>query len=187
MLAEVFFIIAPLDPVPEQARVCAVEEPSLPIECQPEDVSSPFAEQLEVPRHGMIAPDSLLEFDPADATGRRAAVEPIEPAVGAPREMVGQRLGIFDPESVEQNLRVAVWGVIAVTIGIKEEVRDLDDVDSAIAEFDAGAQIQPAHKIAEAIGTAVAVRVFKNRDPVGAAGTMRRRLGFFVVDRSRIA
>ena len=101
--------------------------------------------------------------------------------------MVGQRLGVFHAEAGEQDLGVAVGHVIAVAVGIEEQVGDLEDVDAAVAERQPGAQVQPGHEVLEAVGAAVAVRVLADGDPVVPSGPLRWRFGDAGIDRARPA
>jgi len=78
------------------------------IKRQAEQVAAPLAEELELLGEGMDSPDGLLELDSADVVARGAAGDAVEPAVGAPGEVVHQRLGVLHPEAGEQDLGVAV-------------------------------------------------------------------------------
>src|SRR5262245_54508925 len=86
VLAERLPVVSPLDPVEhdEPADVRAGEEPAAAVEVEAPHVAAAFAEQLESPGARVVAPDALLELDPAHPGRHRAALEPVEPAVGAP-------------------------------------------------------------------------------------------------------
>src|SRR6266436_438011 len=96
MLTEVLLEIAPLDGVPEQsAAVGTVEKVAIPIERQSVNVASAFGEKLQFMGDRVIAPDTLLKLESANLGCGGAAVQSVEPAVGAPGEMVRHRLGIL--------------------------------------------------------------------------------------------
>ena len=109
VLAEALAVIAALYRMPEQgSAVRAVEEVPLAVEGQPVDVPSPFREQLELLGERMVAPDALLELDPANVAGAGAAVEAVEPPVRPPGEVICDRLRILHPETLEQDLGIGV-------------------------------------------------------------------------------
>ena len=85
----------------------------------------PSAEQLECLGDGVVAPDALLELDAADVGRHRAALGPVKPAVRPPLERVGNGMGILHAEALEQHFRVAVRHVVAVSVRVEEEIRDL--------------------------------------------------------------
>ena len=117
---------------------------------------------------GMISPDALLELDAADLGGDGAPLQAIEPAVGPPGQRVGHRVGVFHAEAGEQDLGIAVGHVVAVAVGIEEQIRRLEDEHAAVAERQAARQVQPGDEVLGAVGAAVAVGVLQDRDPVGA-------------------
>ena len=169
MLAEVLAVVGPLHSVVgEIVAVGREEQVAVGVERQAEQVAAPLAEQLEPSRPRVESPDGLLELDAADVVARRAAGDPVEPAVRPPGEVVGQRLGVLHAEAGEQNLGLAVGHVVAVAVGVEEQVGDLEDVDAAVAERQTGAQVQPGHEVLEAVGAAVAVGVLADGDPVVA-------------------
>ena len=188
MFAEVLAVVGPLDGVVgEVVAVGREEQVAVGVECQAEQIAAALAEKFEPPRQRVKSPDGLLELNAADVVARRAARNAVEPAVRAPGEVVGQGLGVFHAESGEQDLRLTVGHVVAVAVGIKEQVGDLEDVDAPVTERQAGAEIQPGHEVLEVIGAAVAVRVLADGDPVVALGPLRRRFGNAGIDGARKA
>ena len=187
VLAEAFVEVAALHRMHEWAAVGRVVTLAVGVERDAVAVAAAFAEEFELARDRVIAPEALLEFDAADAARGRAAVDAVEPAVGAPGEMVRQRLGVFHAEAGEQHFRIGVGHVVAVRVGIEQQVRHVEHEHAAVAELDAGGQVQAVDEILGAVGAAVAVGVFKDRDPVRAARAARRRLGHAVVDGPRPA
>ena len=185
VLAEALEVVCALVSVPEEAEVRGVEQVAVVVECEAEDVPAALAEQFEFLRGRVIAPHALLKLDAPNSAGRGAAVESIQPAVRSPGEVVGERLRVLHAEATEQDFGVAIRHVVAVSIRIEEQVRCLEDVNSALAEFDPGTEIQPLHEVLERIGLAVAVRVFADGNAVRAPGTLRRWFGHPIVNRAR--
>ena len=58
----------------------------------------------------------------------------VEPAVRPPGEVVGERVRVLHAEAGEQHFGVAVGHVVAVAVGVEEQVRGLQDEDAAVAE-----------------------------------------------------
>ena len=85
------------------------------------------------------------------------------------------------PKPGEQDLGVAVGPVVAVPVGIEEQVRGLADEDAAVADRQRRGQVQPVDEDRRLVGPAVAVGVLEDLDPVGPARPARRRLGDAVV------
>ena len=187
MLGKALGEIAALDGVKKQAAVGTVEQPAKCIEGEPKEIAPSLAEQLEPVRRRMIPPAPLLELDPANATGCRTAVHPVQPAVGAPRQVIGQRLGILHAKPLEQHSGWTVGNIVPVAVGIEEQIGNLQDKNTAISEGQPGGQVQPVNEIPGPIGPAIAVGVLENRDPVGSTGPPRWRLGNTVVDSPRPA
>ena len=71
----------------------------------------------------MIAPDSLLKTNVANVGIDGAAMDPIQPTVGAPLQRVGHRMGIVESETHEPRLGITVWSIIRVTVGIEQQIR----------------------------------------------------------------
>ena len=135
VLAEVLPVVAALHRVVGQVvAVGGEEQVAVGVEGQAEQVAAALAEQLEPSRQRVEPPDGLLELDPADGVARRAAGDAVEPAVRPPGEVIGQRLGVLHAEAGEQDLGVAVGHVVAVAVGVEQQVGRLEDVDAAVAE-----------------------------------------------------
>ena len=77
------------------------------------------------------------------------------------------------PKPDEQNLGIAVGHVVAVAIGIEEQIRSLHDEHAAVPQRQARRQVQAVNEIFGRVGVAVAVGIFQDRDPVGAARPAR--------------
>ena len=184
VLGEALGKVASLDGVQEQATVGTVEQPANLIEGESVEVAAALAEQFEPIRRRVIPPAPLLELDPADPAGRRAAIDPVQPASRSPRQVVGQGLGILHAEPLEQHAGWTVGDIVPIAIGVEEQVRNLQDVNTSVPEGESRGEIQPIDKVPGPVGPAVAVGVLENRDPVGSARPLRRRLGNAVVDRA---
>ena len=90
----------------------------------------------------MIAPDALLKADAANVGRHRAALRAVQPAVGSPLQRVDHGVRVFHAEAGEQHLGIAVGHVVAVAVGIEQQVRRLADVDAAVADGQGRGQIQ---------------------------------------------
>ena len=95
----------------------------------------------------MVPPDALLELDAPDVGRDRAPLKAVEPAVGPPGQRVGHRVGVFHAEAGQEDLGVAVGAVVAVAVGVEEQVRRLDDEDAAITERQAAGEVEPGHEV----------------------------------------
>ena len=135
----------------------------------------------------MIAPDSLLKLQAANLGCGSAAIQSVKPAIGSPGQMVRHRLGVLHAEAAQQHLRVAIGNIVAVLVGIKEQIGRLHHEHAAVAERDAGDKIQVADEILELVGVAVAVGIFHDRDAVGSLGAAGRRLRHAIVNSARVA
>ena len=96
--------------------------------------------------------------------------------------MVRERMGVFHAEAREQNFRIAIRNVIAIAIGVEEEIGRLYDEDAAMTDGHAGGEVQSRNEVLDFAVAAVPVNVFENRDLVSAARTSGRGLGNAVVD-----
>ncbi len=135
----------------------------------------------------MVTPEALLEFEAANATGGGAAVHAVEPAVGAPSEMVRHRLGIFHAKASEQHFGIAIGDIVAIGVGIVEQVGRVEDIDTAVAKLETGGDVESIDEIFGAVSVTVAIFVFQDCDAVGAARAARRRLGNAVIFGARPA
>src|SRR5262245_20016921 len=111
VLAEAFVEVAALDGVDEWPAVGGVVGFAVRVEGDAKAIGAAFAEEFEFASDRVVTPQTLLKFEAAYATGRGAAVHAIEPAVGAPGEMVGHRLAVFHAEAREQNFGIAIGNI----------------------------------------------------------------------------
>jgi hypothetical protein len=91
----------------------------------------------------------------------------VEPAVGPPFQAIRDGMSrLFNVETVEHDLRLAVGYVVAVFIRQKEELRWAEQPSAAHADLDAG---QPFGLVVEhraLVVSAVTVGIFKDDNPV---------------------
>lgn len=84
----------------------------------------------------------------------------VQPAVGAPFQGINHGVRVFHAKTLEQHLGLAVRHVVAVLIGIEQQVRRLTDVDAAVADSQGRSEVQAGDEVFDAIGAAVAVGIF---------------------------
>ena len=194
VLLEPLAIIAPLH-VMETARVAPVvsrENASVVVDLDAECIPAPFGENFVAPGGGMITPDQLAERvnrrlvpRPFDVAGDRAPLRGIQPAVGAPPQIAGDRVRVLHAESFEMHDRIAVRHVVVVFVGIKKQVRRLQDPQSIFVESKRRRQAQAFDKRAVLIVFPVAVGVFVKRNAIEPLEMIRRRRRNLVVYRSQ--
>ena len=93
---------------------------------------------------------------------------------------------VVHAETAEEDFRRAVGHIIAVAVGVKEQVRRLDHKDAAVSQGHARSEVQAGDEILDRMQAAVAFRIGVDRDPVRAAWSSGRRLGDFVVDSPQV-
>ena len=96
-------------------------------------------------------------------------------------------MGVLHAEAGQQHFGIAVRHVVAISIGIEQQIRHLQHVHAAVAEGQSRGQVQARRQNPCPFRTAVAVGVLENRDPIGAPRPARRRLGHAVVLGPRVA
>src|SRR5690606_32171237 len=107
--------------------------PALGIHLGAERVAASFGEDLEHLRLRVITPDVLplelyvLRYPTADITRRRAADRSIHPTVRAQQQTVRNRMGIFQAETAQAHLGIAVGYIVVVRIGIKQQEGRVED------------------------------------------------------------
>src|SRR5262245_25132918 len=115
----------------------------VPIE--PPRVGRAVADDLELPRHRMEAPDAAVQGDAlrvgraglADSRVGENPVAGVEPAVGSPHRLVEDVMLRLEVPAVEEDLDRAVGDVVVVAVGQEEEVGDRGQPDAAVAPGDA--------------------------------------------------
>ena len=88
------------------------------------------------------------------------AVEAVEPAVGPPGQRVGQFVRVVAAEAGDDDLRLA--GRLAVGADlVEEDVGRVGDPDAAVADGDAGGDVQPLGEDGDLVDLAVAARCLR--------------------------
>src|SRR5262249_25624655 len=101
------------------AEICAVNQFAVGIEVQSPGVAATLAEKLELMRQRMVAPDALLKLDSTNMRRDRAALAAVAPAVRAPRQRVGNRMGVLHPKAAEAHDGVAVRDIVLIAIRVE--------------------------------------------------------------------
>src|SRR6476646_1778384 len=99
MFAEALVEVAALNAVYEWATVGRIKHFAVGVEGDAVAIRATFAEKFELVRDWLVSPQALLEFNSSDAASGGAAVDAVEPAIGAPREMVRHGLRVFHAEA----------------------------------------------------------------------------------------
>src|SRR5262245_27527003 len=166
MLAKALPIVTALHLVEHRigANVGAGDQLAARVEVDAPRIASSFGKQFELPSTWMVAPDALLEGGPANVGGHGAALSAVQPAIGPPSERIGDGVGGFHAEAFEQDLGTAVGLVVAVAIGVEEQVRGLNDEHPAVTDRQTAGQIESFDKILRGVRASVVVVVFEDRD-----------------------
>ena len=182
MLGEALQVIPALDHVKgDVGPVAAAEGVAGAIEVEAPGVASAFGEELKPPRTRVVSPDPLLKFGAANPCGDGASLCAIEPAVGPPGHRVHRGVGVLKAKAREQHFGLAVGPVVAVSIGVEQQIRGLADKDPPVTDSQAGGQVQAVDEDGFFVGPAVAVGVFEDLDPVRATRAARGRIRDTVV------
>src|SRR4051794_6722588 len=91
----------------------------------------------------------------------------VEPAVWTPGEAVEEFVPIFHAEAGFQNGRL-IGLAIAIRVLQEIKIRSGPDIDSAVAERQAGGETEAIGEDGHFIGAAIAVGVLKNFDAIAA-------------------
>ena len=163
---------------------------ALVVEPEPEGVPAAFREDLERPRVRMISPHHAafevdagrirrIEAGSDDAARGGAALAAVEPAVRSPHEAVGDGMRVLEPEAREAHLGRSVRHVVAVAVGVEEQIGRVHHPHAAAADDHGVGHVEPVEEYLVPVVHAVAVGVLVDRDDVGAAvvaGRGRRHL-----------
>ena len=131
----------------------------------------------------MVAPDTAVERHSlligrlwlADKRGLGDAVAAVQPTVRPPDQAVGHGVRVFQAEAGEMHLRSRVGDVIAVPVGVEEEIRRVKHPDAAAARQHGGGDVQALGEgrklpeILESLGGKVAEGVLTTRAALGLA------------------
>jgi hypothetical protein len=93
-------------------------------------------------------------------------------------------MSILQTEPAEMNFGITVRHIVAVAVGIEEQVGRIEHPDATPPSRHRGRDVQTVDEGLVAIEDAVAVRVFMDRDLVATPDVMRRWCRNLVIDRS---
>ena len=130
MLTEPLLEIAPLN-VMKTAGVAAVMarvDAALGVDFDAERVAAAFGEDFVNPPPRMVPPyqlphrmdGRLLRAWAFHIAADRAALASVQPAIRAPTQTIGDRMGIFEPKPFEMHFRIAIGLIVAVAVGIEQ-------------------------------------------------------------------
>ena len=178
------FVVSSLDGV-EQMRVHAIADERLPI-VVPVDapgIGGPIGKRLPlmpdrmVPVDAAVIPDALLirRARLADHRPVRSSVGPVQPTVRSPGKAIGQIVCVrMRAKPVQQDLRLAVGNVVAVSVRDEVEVRRRHDPRAAEPDLDAGDVVELVIEDRSLVEPPVAVGVLENQNPVTRLGGVVR-------------
>ena len=125
----------------------------------------PCAEDLEFARPRVDAEHGAGEIEGLavvnDVGGVEDAVPSVEPAVGAPRQRIGKLVGVVAAEAADDDfLLVGLAGPLGVLE--EEDVGRVGHPDAAVAEVEAGGDVEAVGEDRDLVERAVAVGVFED-------------------------
>ena len=159
-----------------------IEELAPRIEIEAPGIARAFGEDLEDVAGRVEAPDSGVDLHAllvgrtrlADDRVREHAVVTVEPAIRTPDKAVERLVRVVEAPAVEQHDWLA--RLVVDVLRDEEEFRSRADPDAAVADFDAGDEIESVLEDRHLGVTAVLLHVFQDQDPIGAStvGTFLR-------------
>src|SRR5438105_14472584 len=93
----------------------------------------------------------------------RAALRPIQPAVGTPPQTVSYRMRVLQPEAGEMHDGIAVGNIVAIGVRIEEEVRRVQHPNAATPPPPGRDEAQPLGGWCMFVEHTHAIRTFENR------------------------
>src|SRR5690606_5033674 len=99
------------------------------------------------PDHLALPGDLLAGGGIFHLAGGGGAVDAVEPAVGAPLEVAHDGVGVLDAEASEPNLGIGVGHVVAIGVGIEQEVGRIGHPDASVADGDGGGDVEAGDDI----------------------------------------
>ena len=105
---------------------------------------------------------------PAYTRSSENTVTSVEPSVRTPYKAVERFVTVVNSPAIQQYFMISVGSVIAIAVGNKDQLRRHADIDSAMTDGQSRGKVQVVYKCFLLIRHAVAIRVLKNTDPVGA-------------------
>ena len=159
---------------------------SMPVKIEAPSVASPFTEQFKSTRHRMVAPDSLLKFNATNFGCYRAPLSAIKPTVWPPYHAIGMGMGVFHTKPGKKDLRIAIWKIVSIFVGIKKQVRRLKHIYAAMTERQSCGQVEASDKVFGFSKSALRVWILQNGNTIRTTRPARWWIGHFVPNRSQI-
>jgi hypothetical protein len=107
------------------------------------------------------------------------AVSHVQVSVGAPGEAIEEFVTILETEAGHDGLTV-VSAVIVGSILEEQEVGGLTDVSTAVAQEQAGGEVEAVGPDVDCVGVAIAVGIFEDLDAIAGCGAWGGAHGIFV-------
>ena len=159
-----------------------IEELAARVVIEAPGIARALGEDLEDVARRMEAPDTGVDLHAlvvgrarlADDRVREHAVVAVEPAIRTPDEAVERLVRVVEAPAVEQHDWLA--RLVVRVLRDEEKFRSRADPDAAVADFDAGDEIESVLEDRDLGVTAVLLHVFQNQDAIGAGtvGTLLR-------------
>ena len=168
------------------ATVSPTKKTPLRINLATEGIAAALGENLEHRGLWMIPPEvlpfeaHLLGHRAAHVARRRTPRCSVEPAIRSKLQRARHRVRVFESESAQAHLGIAVRHVVVVRIGIKQQIRRIHHPNTARALEGRGRHIEPGDHIFAGLVNPVAIAVLKHRDLIRPFDPTRRRLGDLV-------
>ncbi len=176
-----------LDEVPTAGAPAVVSgvEAADGIELESVGVAAAFGEDLEGPCLRVVAPHHAtfevhagrvrgIEARSTHATGHGAALTAVEPSIGSPGEAIGDGVGVLESKAREAYLGWAVRDVVAVAVGVEEQVGRVHHPHAAVARHGSRGEVEAVDEDRVTVVAAVGAGGFVDGDDVGAAVVVRR-------------
>ncbi len=131
-------------PTAGAAAVVTGVEAAVRVELEAEGVAAALRENFVGAGARMVPPDHAafemharrirgIETGTRDPARGGAPLRAVEPAVRSPNQAVRDGVGVLEPEAGQPCFRRAVGDVVAVGVGIEEQVRGVHDPHAAVA------------------------------------------------------
>ena len=177
---------------PALRAIRAAEHAPLRVNFAAESIAAAFAENLEHARLWMKTPDVLalkfhvLRHCGRDVARRRAAVRAIEPSVRSPAQTARDGMRVFQSETTEHHLRIAVGDVVVIRVGMEKQIRRVHHPDAARALDRRRRDVQSVEHGLVLVERSAARRILEHHDFVRALRALRRRLRHLVELRAQV-
>ena len=127
-----------------------------------------------------------IETGTDDARGGRAPVHAVEPAIRTKDDPVAHRVGILETEAREMHHGRAVGNVVAIGVGVEQQVRRVHHPDAPIGAYSGVGHIEAILEDRVLVVDAVVLGRLVDGDDISATVVVGRSRGDAVVVRSVI-